>query len=533
MKSYPKSDWIIGKVLSDKAEQLQDKVFFRTRESQVTYSEMDSISNRFANGFLELGLNKGDKACIMLDNCLEHLYCWFGVGKVGVADVPVNTAYKGYILEYIINSSNAKVLIVDQAYLKRIKFLETKLKNIQHVIVYTPSGADKVDNDLNLDTLDLKEFFSFSDSAPNVDVHYSDLATILYTSGTTGPSKGVMMSHACCYSWGQIVAENIGLLSDDVDYTCLPLFHANARLMCTYPCMLAEAQVALAPRFSLSGFWDDIKFFGASVFNGLGAIAPLLISVPPQADDTDNPVRLAFLIPTPDHQKFEKRFGLKVTTSYGMTECNLPTFPPLDQKIPGGSCGKCLPGFELRIVDEYDEELPDGQIGEVVVRHSEPFTMLSGYYNMPEKTLENYRNLWFHTGDAMYRDEDGWYYFIDRIKDALRRRGENISSFEVENVINSHPAVLECAVIAVKDPVLTEDEVKVCLVLHPRESLTPEELTKFCEPRMPYFHIPRYVEIMDALPKTPTDKIRKAVLREHGITPDTWDREAAGIKIKR
>ncbi len=534
MKRYDKTDWVIGKVLEDKARILKDKMFLRTKEKQITYREMDNISNRFANGFMELGLSKGDKVCLMLDNCPEHLYCWFGLGKIGVVDVPINTAYKGQVLEYIINNSEAKALVIDQRYIERIKFSENEFKNIKHILIYSPVELDHGEIELELSPLDLNSFFNASDTYPDVDVHYSDLATIIYTSGTTGPSKGVMLSHAACYSFSLVVVDNIGLLSNDIDYTCLPLFHANARLMCTYPCMIAEASVAMVPRFSLSRFWEDINFFSATVFNGLGAIGPLLFSAPPKPDDANNPARLAFLVPAPSSLKaFEKRFDLKVTTTYGMSEINLPLFPPLNKGIPKDSCGKVIPGFELRIVDEYDRELPHGQFGELVVRHSEPYTISSGYYNMPEKTLEAYRNLWFHTGDAMYRNEEGWYFFVDRIKDAIRRRGENISSFEVENVINLHPSVLESAAIAVKDPILTEDEVKVCVVLNPGKSLTPEELVRFCEPRMPYFHIPRYIEMMDSLPKTPTDKIRKAELKERGLTRDTWDREEAGIKIGR
>jgi crotonobetaine/carnitine-CoA ligase len=531
---YEKSDWVLGRVLRDKADKLGDKVFLRTREQQITYAQMNSMANRYAAGFSRLGLSSGDKVCLMLDNCLEHYYCWLGLAKAGIVDVPINTAYKGMILEYIINNSEAKVLVVDQAYLDRIQFLEDGLKHIENVIVYSPSGAEPRKVDLQINRVEMDELSSFSDSEPPKSPHYSDLATILYTSGTTGPSKGVMMSHAHCYYFSWVVAENIGLRNNDVDYTCLPLFHANARLMCSYPCLLAEAQVAMARRFSLSGFWKDIQYFQATVFNGLGAIGPLLFSAPPQPEEEDNPVRLAFLVPQPkDHEAFEKRFGLRISTTYGMTEINLPTFNPLDEKLPSGSCGKAIPAFECIIANEHDEELPTGQVGEMLVRSKEPYTMLSGYYNMPDKTAEAYRNLWFHTGDAMYEDENGWFYFVDRVKDAIRRRGENISSFEVETVINSHPEVLESAVVAVKNPELTEDEVKVCLVLQPGSMLTPEELISYCIPRMPYFHVPRYIEIMESLPKTPTDKIRKAVLRDKGLTPDTWDREEAGIKVGR
>lgn len=534
MIEYAKSDQIVGKIIRDRANRLKDKVYVQTHENKITYEGMEAVSNSFANAFLNLGLKKGDKVCLMLENSLEHLYCWFGLGKIGAVDVPINMAYKGQILEYIINNSEAKVLIVDRNYLDRIRFLEKGLKKIRQVIIYDSPKAEKAEGSLHIDTLNLKELFSFPDTAPSVDVHYSDLATIMYTSGTTGPSKGVMISHAFGYSVSRKAAENLGLLPTDIQYICLPLFHANARMLCVYPCLLTGAQVAMSPRFSLSNFWDDIRHFKATVFNGLGAVGPLLFADKAKSDDADNPVRLAFVVPVPKpYKEFEKRFNLKITTGYGMTEINMPLYAPLNEEMPEGTCGKSIPGFDLRIVDENDEELPYGQVGELLIRHSEPYTLLSGYYNMPEKTLESYRNLWFHTGDAFYRDKDGWYYFVDRIKDSIRRRGENISSFEVENVISSHPAVLECAAIAIKNPLLTEDDVKACLVLKPGETLTPEALISFCEPRMPYFHIPRYIEILESLPKTPTDKVRKTELRDRGITPATWDIEKTDIKIKR
>ncbi|MCF8024506.1 MAG: ATP-dependent acyl-CoA ligase [Desulfobacteraceae bacterium] len=534
MKEYAMSDWVLGRVLSDKAARLGDKPFLRTKDADVTYAEMNSQANRFAQGFLRLGLKHGDKVCLMLDNCLEHYYCWFGLNKIGSIDVPINTAYKGQILEYIINNSEAKVLVVDQIYLDRIQFVQEKLEHLEHVVVCRQTGAETAVVELNKMITELADFFSEPDRDPGIDVHYSDLASIVYTSGTTGPSKGVMMSQAHCYYFSWVVAENIGLKSIDVDYMCLPLFHVNARLMCSYACILAEAQVAMAPRFSLSAFWKDIQYFQATVFNGLGAIGPLLLSAQPSPEEENNPVRLAFLVPTPkDHKAFEQRFGLKVATTYGMTEIGLPIFSSLDKELPPGSCGKSIPSYEVKIVDEYDNELPPNQVGEFVVRNRIPYTLLSGYYNMPEKTLEDSRNLWFHTGDAMYVDSDGWFYFVDRLKDSIRRRGENISSFEVENVINQHPAVLECAVVAVKDEVMSEDEVKACVVLHEGQSLTLEGLIRFCEERMPYFHIPRYVEFLTELPKTDTGKVRKIVLRESGETQQTWDREEAGIKIKR
>lgn len=534
MKSYSKSDWILGKVLEDKARRVPDKVFIKTRNSQATYAEVDSASNRFANLLLRLGLKKNDKVCLMLNNGLEHIYCWFGCSKIGAVDVPINIDYKGQILEYIIDNSDASILVLDQQYLERIKFSEAKLKKLKYVLVIVPPGEEQIRFDLPFKVFNLNVVERESDRLPEVSVYYYDIETIIYTSGTTGPSKGVMQPYAQCYFFGWQLAKSLGLLADDIYYNCLPVFHSNARYACVYACLLAEAQVAMVPRFTRSGFWSDVHYFGATCFNILGAMAPLLTSLPATPEDAENTARLTWIAPVPEPYKgFEKRYGLKTVSGFGLTECCPVIITPLNEERPEGSCGKISEGFECRIVDEHDNEVPVGKTGEMIVRNSDPYNMFCGYYNMPEKTLECYRNLWFHTGDAMYRDKDGWYYFVDRIKDAIRRRAENISSYEVELVINSHPNVLESAVIAIKDLIFTEDEVKACVVLKPHSTLTPEDLISFCTLRMPYFHVPRYIEIMGSLPKTSTAKVDKAKLRECGLTAETWDREKAGIKIKR
>jgi crotonobetaine/carnitine-CoA ligase len=291
--------------------------------------------------------------------------------------------------------------------------------------------------------------------------------------------------------------------------------------------------MVLSDRFSASRFWDEIRHYGATQFNYLGAVMPILGKQPKKDNDLDNPAHIALGAGCPADvmEEVEARFGIKCLEGFGMTEIGIPIHVRVNDRR-AGSCGKPMDIYEFMLVDDEDNEVPIGEIGEIVFRPKEPFTMMLEYYNMPEKTLESFRNLWFHTGDLAKKDEDGYYYFVDRKKDALRRRGENISSFEVERAINTHPKVLESAAVAVKSE-LAEDEVKICVVLQPGEKLSYEELISYANDRMPYFAVPRYVEFMDKLPKTPTERIQKYVLKQAGITENTWDREKAGIKITR
>ena len=298
--------------------------------------------------------------------------------------------------------------------------------------------------------------------------------------------------------------------------------------------VVADCQIVLSDRFSASTFWDEIRQYGATQFNYLGAVMTILSKQPPRENDADNPVRICIGAACPPDvmKEMEERFGLICLEGYGLTEAGIFTHWTVDDRRPG-SCGKIVEEFyEAKLVDDEDNEVTVGQTGEIIVRPKAPFIMMSEYYKMPEKTLESYRNLWFHTGDWARKDEEGYFYFVDRKKDALRRRGENISSFEVEKVINSNPKVLESAVFAVPSE-LGEDEVKANVVLKPGETLPPEELIKYCSDRMAYFAVPRYLEFVADLPKTPTARVEKYRLREAGITENTWDREKAGIKVNR
>jgi crotonobetaine/carnitine-CoA ligase len=507
-------------------------------DAPLTFAEVNRTVNRIARGLAALGVRKGDRVLLMLPNCLEYLYVWWAANKLGAIEVPVNNAYKGYFLEHVANNSGARVMVADQSLLDRLQFSEERLQHLEHVVVYRGSEGQRDHVSLRrLRTSPIEQLYSREDSNPEVDVRYHDLAAIMYTSGTTGPSKGVMMPHAQCYFFSEEDVSVVYLTEADVYYTCNPFFHANAQLLTIYPCLIAGAKAVIYPYFSATEWLQQVRKCRATVANFLGVMMDFVYRQPALPEDANNDLRVLFAAPTPPTivEDFKRRFGVEATVeAYGMTEICLPVLLPYGEYRPGAAGKVVSDWFEVKLIDsETDEELPHGQIGEAVVRHKQPWTLNAGYFGMPDKTAEAYRNLWFHTGDALRRDDDGFFYFVDRVKDALRRRGENISSYEVEAVINDHPAVAESAVIAVKSGVPGgEDEVKACLVLRERANLSPEDLLQWCEDRMPYFAVPRYVEFVGTLPKTPNLKIQKHRLREDGVTAATWDRVKEGFRLQ-
>jgi crotonobetaine/carnitine-CoA ligase len=523
---------VVGELVEERARVHKDRTFMIFKDEQITYDELDRFSNRCANAFLELGIVKGDKVSIMLQNCPDFIYIWLGLAKIGAVEVPVNTNYKGEFLRHIVDQSDSRILLIDRQYLDRLKIIEDDLKKLEKVIVLGAQEKQE-SNEIQIPTINYDVFFDNSEDAVDVTVHPWDPISIIYTSGTTGLSKGALGPHKFWIVVAEKMLEYRDGGKDDIFYTFLPLYHFNAQVLTTLTALVAEAQMVLSDRFSASRFWDEIRHYGATQFNYLGAVIPILAKQPKKDNDADNPASIALGAGCPANimEEVEARFGIKCLEGFGMTEIGIPIHVRVNDRR-AGSCGKPMDIYEFMLVDDDDNEVPTGEIGEILFRPKEPFTMMLEYYNMPEKTLEACRNLWFHTGDLAKKDEDGYYYFVDRKKDALRRRGENISSFEVERAINTHPKILESAAVAVKSE-LAEDEVKICVVLQSGENLDYEELIHYANDRMPYFAVPRYVEFMDKLPKTPTERIQKYLLKQAGVTENTWDQEKAGIKITR
>jgi crotonobetaine/carnitine-CoA ligase len=354
----------------------------------------------------------------------------------------------------------------------------------------------------------------------------------MYTGGTTGPSKGVCCPHAQCYWWGVNVARTLEIDSDSVLHTVLPLFHTNA-LNALSQALVHVATFSFGHRFSASRFWSEVRAVDATHTYVLGAMVSILLKQPQSAADSDHRVRrvLGPAAPADAIVPFERRYGVRIVQGYGSTETNT-IMCNMRGPYKLGAMGQVAPEFEAKVVDEDDFEVSDGTPGQLLLRHREPFSFATGYWRAPEATAEAWRNLWFHTGDRVVRDEDGVFWFKDRLKDSIRRRGENISSYEVEQVLQAHPDVAHAAVVPVPSE-LAEDEVMAFVVAREGAARDPVGLIRYCEPRLAYFAIPRYVEFVDELPLTEVGRVRKFVLRERGVGDATWDREAAGYVLAR
>jgi carnitine-CoA ligase len=534
MKEYPFRQQALGHIIEDKAKTCGDNIFLEFEDgTTVTYRELDDVTNRIRTGLGKVGLTKGEFVATFLPNSLDSVYLWFGAAKAGIIEVPVNLANKGTYLSHILNNSDCKAIVIQRNLLDRLEAVQDDLPKLETVIVRSKPGENGPLPKLKFKLVDYSELLNSSSEKQDVLVKGSDPQMVIYTSGTTGAAKGVLDSHAQIYLSAREYVEATRATEEDILFTFLPLFHANARILCIYPTLLLGTKAVIYEKFSARRFWDQVKRHKATMFNSLGAIAQFIYSQPRKGDDSDNPIRVcaAFPMPSEIYGDFEKRYNLKVIEGYGLTELAIITYNPWVKPKPG-SCGKETKSFEVRIVDEDDFPVPPGTVGEIVARGRMPWATAMEYQNMPDKTVELVRNHFYHTGDAGYLDGEGYLFFRDRIKDYIRRRGENISSAEIEKVVNSHPKVAESAAIGVKSE-FSEDEVKVAVVLRPAEKLAPEELLDYCSDRMPYFAVPRYVEYVDSLPKTANEKVQKAKLREAGITLNTWDSEKAGYKVKK
>lgn len=486
-------------------------------------AELYQMSLRVAAGLRAHGVRPGDRVAIFLGNRVEFLATFFAVSALGAVSVPLNNALRGDVLRHMFDSVSPCVLVTESDFAEQLEPVLSDQAGVQSV--WAVGSARTLSNSASFETL-----LEFEPLEEWIEPQPWELACILFTSGTTGPSKGVMWSH----NLGICLAENatwvMGYTSQDVIYTCLPLFHINALFTAFYAGLLTGAPVVVAPRFSASSFWRHMVENDVTVTNMLGSMGAILWRQSPTSEEKAHRVRLAMVVPFPASyvEEFEDRFHLRATELYGSTDTGVPLGIPYGSSRPT-SCGIAAPGWECMLVDEDDEPVPPGEMGELVTRPTRPFVGQLGYWGLPEKTLEAHANQWFHTGDVMRRDSDGWYYFADRKKDAIRVSGENVSSFEVEQVLLSHPAVQEAAVFAVPSE-LGEDDVMAALVLESGHHVDPEELCDYMAPRLPYFAVPRYLDFLAALPKTATEKVQKSTLRHDGVSSQTWD---AGHRRRR
>jgi crotonobetaine/carnitine-CoA ligase len=524
-------DWTLANALRLQATRRPDAVYLDAPDESATwtFAEVLASAEAVASTLLDSGLVSGDRVLILAGNSSQLMFSWFGAMVGSLVEVPVNTAYEYDFLAHQVRVSQPRAAIIDDIYAQRFVDVAADCTGIGQFWV-----IDNGELDGALKTLRSNGWLAepFDDLLTRREVEMPtvngrDLGAIFFTSGTTGPSKGVAMSHAQFYF---DACENVSLTRltpDDAYMVTTPLFHGNAQWLAAYPALVAGARFVLRRKFSASRWVDQVRHSGVTVTNFLGVMMDFVWKQPPRDDDADNPLRCIFAAPTASSilDGFRKRFGVEAFVEvFGLTETSMPILSPYGEDRPPGAAGLLVSDwFDIQLVDpETDKEVATGEVGEMLVRTKFPWTMSMGYYGMPEKTVEAWRNLWFHSGDALRQDEQGWYYFVDRYKDALRRRGENISSYEIEQALLAHPDILECAVIAAPAAIEAgEDEVMACVVV--AGSPAPRDLWTFCSERVPAFAVPRYIRIISELPRTPSEKVLKAELRQAGITDDTYD----------
>lgn len=548
---YLKEDletWVLPEILRQRAEEHPDRDFLKFGSGKwISYGAINKKSNQIANALRKRGLQHGESVSVMLPNCEEFLPVWFGILKAGGVMSSINTAYKGDFLAHTINLVEARTLIISDEWLDRLQVIAKRLPLLEHVVIMeTPNGTKPLPRRFSHEPL--SALMKGSTKEPGIEYRWTDDARIMFTSGTTGLSKGVVKQHAADYFSGRGLLEVIRTLNkkslasmkDETFFSCLPLFHSNAQVLTGYPALIAGARVAYVERFSSSKFWQQVTEAEATIFNSIGAVSYFIFNTEKSEYDTTNKVHTVFAAPAPKdiYKKFEKRFGVQFVEGYGLTETGMATYMDPTRKPVLGSMGKANPGYEVTIVEPgTDRPLPPNTAGEIVVDMKIPNIVMRKYYGMDEKTAEDFRNLKLHTGDLGRMDKNGYFYFMDRVKDYIRRRGENISSQEVERQVGNHPQIKEAACIGVKadEGASSENEVMVvCIPDGPAPD--PIELIRWLANEMPYFMIPRYIRFVDELPKTPTERVQKNKLREvgnNGVTDDTFDAEKSGVKVTK
>ena len=535
MLDLPRDAWTFVHALRAQARLLGEAPFLTFSDgTALSFAELDRASDRVAAGLARLGLGPGDRVLALLRNSPAFLLALFGALKRGVIFSTINTELKGAFLEHQLRNTDPAAVLVDDELRPAFDSVNTSGLSVTHTVIAGSGAAAALPGTARVHFGELSE--SAQDSGPLVIPRPQDVAMIMYTSGTTGPSKGVLMPHGHCYLAGLGLATTVRLMREDRYYVCMPLFHANGLLMQIGGCLLAGTPAHVARRFSASTWLEEVRASGATVTNALGVMPEFIFRQPATARDREHRLRLIMAVPIAEEwgAAFEERFGVRFFQGFGMTECNIVAYSDAADPLLPGCAGRVLSDwFDVRILDpETDEPLPADTVGEIAVRPKLAWGTSTGYFRMPEKTVEAWRNLWFHSGDRVVREADGTFKFVDRLKDAIRRRGENISSFEVEQVLLSHPDVATAAVFPIRSE-LGEDEVMAAVVLRARCKLSELDLVRHCEPQLAYFAVPRYIEFVDELPVTENGKVQKFKLRERGLTPKTWDREASGYKLKR
>jgi carnitine-CoA ligase len=504
-------------LLQRAAAEWRDKPLVIFPDAVVTYRDLAERARAFAGGLQRLGVRQGDTVLIIAGNRWEYLEAWWGTCLCGAVEVPVNFGLKGRLLQHVLVDSQARVAIVAAEYLPALEAVLGEVPAIETLIIIGDSTRAVAGRRL----LGFDEVPRGEADLPAV--RYGDLACIMYTSGSTGPAKGAMLSHNYFLRFAEEKARHVRTGPRDVLHNCYPLFNASGQLEAVMTAMTVGASVYQARRFSASRFWEEVRRYGCTEFIYMGGILSILDKATPKADDANNTVRAGYGVPTPPdlHPRFEQRFGCVLVEVYGSTEANTVTFNPYDAR-KWGSCGLPTAGYDVLLVDDDDNEVGTGEIGELLVRPRRAHSVFEGYWGLPEKTVAAFRGLWYRTGDLLRRDEDGYFFFVARKSETIRHHGYMVSPSQIEDVVREFDGVLECAAVGVPDE-RAEEDIKLLLVPQAAHTLDVERIRRQCEQDLPSWMVPRYLEVRSDLPKTPTQKVEKFRLKREGIGPATKD----------
>ncbi|KIE52668.1 MAG: hypothetical protein MB55_07705 [marine actinobacterium MedAcidi-G3] len=540
--ALPRERWTLVEAVRHQARAQGEREFLSFENGErFSFAEFDRLTDCLATALADLGLTAGDRILGLLTNSKEFMITMIATHKLRAVFVPVNTELRGGFLEHQIINSSPRMIVVDDNLMGRFSSFDPSETGIETVVGVGDESSPDISKLGLLAEVSQVRMDSLLDTTPNTeklaDPSPSDVCTIMYTSGTTGPSKGVLMPQGHCYLFALGIVAAMELTEQDRYFCCMPLFHANGLFMQVYASLLAGSSCHVTKRFSVTDWLNIVREENVTVTNALGVMPEFIFRSPPSPSDRDHKMTRILAIPVAEEWgvAMQERFGVKLRQGFGMTEVNMVAYSDLDDPVMSGCAGPPLSDFfEVIIADpDSDVELPRDQVGEILVRPKIPFCFNVGYFKMPDKTVEAWRNLWFHTGDAGRMDSEGRLFFVDRIKDRIRRRGENISSYELEQTLNEYPGVIESAAVGLRVPGAGgEDEIKAVIAIN-GPSPDPEAFLDWCVPRMPRHTVPRYLEFVAELDKTASGKIRKQAIRDAGVTEDTWDRESIGYVISR
>ena len=527
--------WTIHDSLRHRARTDPGRLFVEAvGQRSLTYGEAHERAARMAGILRSLGIAPGDALVIMARNGIAAIDAWLGAVLCGAVEVSINTGCKGRPLVHALTTVGARVVLAESEFLDRIAAVEDEVPQLE-MILCLDAGAEISADFARIGVLSLDALRDRAEPFDGSTARFSDIASIVYTSGTSGPAKGVLMPNAQIYALARQAVEGLRLGPRDVYYCFHPMFHTAGKFIGLFAGLLSGARVVFDRGFDADLWLDRIREYGATATLAHGAMLEMVFARPARPEDCDNRLERLLASPFPRRiaERFEARFGVRGIEAWGMTEINNPCWCAPDEPLKVGSCGKADPRWaEVRVVDpDTDREVATGTVGEFVVRPRHPWTMMQGYVGMPDATVRAWRNLWFHSGDSGYVDEDGYFFFVDRASDRIRRRAENISSYDIESAAIEFDGIAECAAVGVASEFEMDDDVKLCIVPAGGKPVDPVALIAALARTLPHFMVPRYIESLDALPRTPTNKVRKAELRASGIDA-AWDRKAAGISLR-